>query len=211
MQDTNPIFDEHYKDYCSRLASVNIEDVSERLGLVRNSKGQLLLPFFTERFLVSSEQGIKLLNGEQPGYQQLVIMARYLLNCPAQHHENNNWVAFKDFKKVSHFTNVNFFRSDTETAIAKDFSGHITELEKAGLALGGTPASEEYPYDLAMQFVALPRISLLLLFNDAEEDFPATCTVLFPQHAEWYLDPESLAVTSAYMARRLRNSSRLEQ
>jgi hypothetical protein len=51
---------------------------------------------------------------------------------------------------------------------------------------------------------ALPRISLLLLFNDGEEEFPAKCSVLFQRHAEYYLDPESLAMTSACLARELK-------
>ena len=30
----------------------------------------------------------------------------------------------------------------------------------------------ELPYDLAIQFKALPKIPLLLLFNDADDEFP---------------------------------------
>ena len=52
-----------------------------------------------------------------------------------------------------------------------------------------------------MKFQALPRIVLLLLFNDGDEEFPAKCTVLFERHAEHYRDPESLAMTSTWLAR----------
>jgi len=204
MNNLNPKFDEHYQEYRSRLASVDIEDVSERLGLLSETGGHFILPFFTDNFLVSHKHGIECLNGEKPSYLQFVIMARYLLNCPEQQHEDNRWVSFKDFRMVSHFTNVNYFNSDTEAAIAKFFSGHTEELQQIGLELGGTPVSGDFPYDLALQFTALPRISLLLLFNDRDEDFPAASTVLFPQHAEQYLDPEALAITSAHLARRLR-------
>ena len=54
-----------------------------------------------------------------------------------------------------------------------------------------------------MQFQALPRIALLLSFNDGDEDFPPYSTVLFWRQAEYYLDPESLAMTSALLARQL--------
>jgi len=54
-----------------------------------------------------------------------------------------------------------------------------------------------------MQLDALPRISLLLLYNDCDEEFPAQCTVLFQKHAEFYLDPESLVMTSAGLAKQL--------
>ena len=54
-----------------------------------------------------------------------------------------------------------------------------------------------------MEIDALPRLSLLLLFNDADEEFAANGTVLFQKHAEHYLDPESLAMTSAFLVRLL--------
>ena len=69
--------------------------------------------------------------------------------------------------------------------------------------MGGVENHEMAGYDLAMQFQALPMISLLLLFNDGDADFPAYTTVLFQRQAEFYLDPESLAMTSAVLARRL--------
>lgn len=204
MNEINPIYDGHYQDYQTRLAAVDIETISDRLGLLPLSEGQFILPFLEEKFLISRDEGIKCRDGSKPSYLQFVVMARYLLNCPDQRYEDNRWVSFKDFKMVSHFTNVNYFNSDTESALAKSFAGQTGKLEEAGRTLGATPVQEEYPYDISLQFTALPRISLLLLFNDADDDFPASCTVLFPQHAERYLDPEALAVTSAYLARRLR-------
>jgi hypothetical protein len=62
----------------------------------------------------------------------------------------------------------------------------------------------EMPYDLSVQFQALPRISLLLLFNDGDGESPARCTVLFQKHTECFMDPESLAMSGASLARRLR-------
>jgi len=41
------------------------------------------------------------------------------------------------------------------------------------------------------------------MYNDRDEEFPAQCNVLSQKHAEFYLDPESLAMTGATLARRL--------
>jgi hypothetical protein len=133
-------------------------------------------------------------------------MIKYLLLCPDQAYSDPEWVAFRDFKRTSHFTNVNFFSSDTERAIEKHFSGRLEELAKAGCLLGGVEHETDMTYDLSMHFQALPRISLLLLFNDGDDEFPAKCTVLFQRHAELYLDPESLAMTGAVLARSLRDA-----
>ena len=41
---------------------------------------------------------------------------------------------------------------------------------------------------------------LLLLFNDADEDFPPACSVLFERRAEHYLDKECLAMLGMMLA-----------
>jgi hypothetical protein len=111
------------------------------------------------------------------------------------------------FKKESPFTNVNYFVSDTEKAIVRDFAGGIDSLFDAGAKLGGVREDGLLAYDLVMRFTALPRIDLLLLFNEGDEDFPDYGTVLFQRQAEHYLDPESLAMTSAALTRRLKQAA----
>ena len=54
--------------------------------------------------------------------------------------------------------------------------------------------ADQYSYDLAMQFDALPKVSVLLLFNDKDAEFPAQSSVLFEKRAEKYLDMECLAM-----------------
>jgi hypothetical protein len=92
--------------------------------------------------------------------------------------------------------------------LVKHFSGRLEALFNISEKLGGVPHEVETPYDLSMQFNVLPRISLLLLFNDSDEDFSAHCTVLFQKHAELYLDPESLAMSSAALASTLIKTDR---
>ena len=60
-----------------------------------------------------------------------------------------------------------------------NFSGKRDELVKACEKYHGYPGKKPFSYDVVMQFDALPRISLLLLFNDKDEEFPAECSVLF--------------------------------
>ena len=135
-------------------------------------------------------------SGAAPSYGACVILARYILGCPARIHRDENWCAFRDFKKASPFTNVNYFASDTERSVVTAFAGGIDPLFKAGAKLGGVREDGVFSYDLVMRFTALPRIGLPL-FNDGDEDFPAFGTALFQKQAEHYLDPESLAMASA--------------
>lgn len=206
MADPSDAFERNYHQYCTQLSEINFESISDTLGLVADAD-KTLLPFFNKRYRVSNN-GIVDEADKRPDYMAYVIIAKYILLCPDQPHLDAGWVSFKDFKRVSHFTNVNFFTSDVERAVEKHFTGRLADLSEAGKKLGGIPHEMDISYDLSMRFTALPRISLLMLFNDGDDEFPAKCTVLFQEQAEFYLDPESLAMSGAFLARSLINGTR---
>lgn len=195
------IFEKYYHDYCRQIAAVDFSSIKDKLG-VEYDDHQILIRFLNREYRVSGS-GIEDASGNRPDYGVCVILSKYILLCPDQLHHDAQWVSFKDFKKDAQFTNVNFFVSDTEQVLLKHFSGKLDQLLQAGKGLGGTPYEGDMPYDLSMQFNVLPRISLLLLFNDSDQEFPAQSTVLFQKHAEFYLDPESLIMTSAALAKSL--------
>ncbi|MEJ2657853.1 MAG: DUF3786 domain-containing protein [Desulfobacterales bacterium] len=205
MVQASDVFEKNYQQYCAQMAKIDFESIKDKLGIIHDGD-RMFIPFFNNRYLVSNN-GVFDESGNRPDYVISVILSKYILLCPDQSHHENEWVSFKDFKMVSHFTNVNYFSSDTERAIERHFSGKLDELKKACEELDGSHHEMEISYDLSMQFSALPRISLLLLFNDGDEEFPAKCTVLFQKHAEYYLDPESLAMTSACLARELKRKA----
>lgn len=204
MGETSTVFEKNVQAYRAQLAEIDFASIETRLGLGKDG-GRMFVAFFNRRYFVSNE-GIVDDSGNRPDYMTFVILAKYILLCPDRSHDDTEWVSFKDFKRASHFTNVNIFASDTERAVEQHFSGRLNALAGACEALGGSHGQLELAYDLSMQFAALPRISLLLLFNDGDEEFPAKCTVLFQKHAEYYLDPESLAMTGACLAKKLKRS-----
>jgi hypothetical protein len=59
-----------------------------------------------------------------------------------------------------------------------------------------------------MQFFALPKVPVLMLFNDADEEFAARCAVLFERRAEKYLDMECLAMVGMLLFERLKMAAR---
>lgn len=198
------IFEKHYADYCARISKIDLRPLAHVLGAEYDGE-RMMIPFFNQTYRVSSGE-ITDESGNRPDYIICVILAKYILLCPECLHHDIQWVSFKDFKKTSHFTNVNFFKSDTEQAISKHFTGRYDELARAGGALGGMDYPMTMSYDLSMQFKVLPRISLLLVFNDGDDEFSPQCKVLFQKHAEFYLDPESLAMTGALLAGNLKKA-----
>lgn len=204
MEQRAEVFEKHYQDYCERIAGVDLAGAADVLGASMDA-GRLRIPFFGREYFVSKD-GIFDEAGDRPGYTACVILAKYVLLCPDRVVDDPQWVSFKDFKKDSHFTNVNFFNSDTLRAVSSHFAGRGDLLKSACKKAGGFSPETGLSYDLIFQFEALPRVALLLLFNDGDEDFPAECNVLFPAHAQEYLDPESLAMTGALLAGRVKNA-----
>jgi hypothetical protein len=98
----------------------------------------------------------------------------------------------------------NYFASDVERAIASHFSGRIEALKTVCQGIGGYRPDLPVAYDLAMQFDALPKHSVILLVNDADDEFPAQCTVLFPAHFDTCLDAECIAMVGAQLFSRLK-------
>ncbi len=116
-------------------------------------------------------------------------------------------MAFKDFKDAAPL--VHAFSNTVTRPIAESFSGRVSELEAAGKRMGGYTPIEEFPYDLCIQFDALPKVPLLLLFNDQDEKFPAQCGVLFEKRTEKFLDMECLAMVGVLFFEYLKKESRL--
>ena len=196
------IFETHYKEYCRQIAELDISSKKDTLGIeVKDQKA--VIPFLGDEYIVSGE-GISDNSGNRPDYMVCVILSKYLLLCPSTPVVNEEWAALKDFHRMSQFTNLNVFISDAERPIIDKFSGRIDALRDASQRLGGRPCELGASYDLAMQFKALPKIDILLLFNDVEDEFPATCSILFQRQAEDYLDPESLIMVGIAFTNRLK-------
>ena len=139
-----------------------------------------------------SSAGITGPSGKTPVYDICVILSKYLLLCPDTPPQEDRLVSFRNFKNTGPLTN--YFNNDVEHSIAAYFKGNLDGLKKAGKIISGYRPNLDLNYDLAMQFGALPKIPVILLFNDADEEFSEKCSVLFEQRAEKYLDAECLAM-----------------
>ena len=196
------IFETHYEDYCRQISELDFLSRKETLD-IKLSGNNAIIPFFAETYIVS-KTGVADEFGNRPDYGICVILFKYLLQCSGAPAANKEWSTLKDFHKSSQFTNLNVFSSDAERPIIKIFSGRIGALLNASQKLGGKPADFSSFYDFAMEFIALPKIKILLLFNDSDGEFPASCSILFQRQAEEYLDPESLIMVGIAFTNRLK-------
>ncbi len=193
MEKRGPIFERIYKDYMRQIRSISFDRIADQLNL-EIKDGALEIPFFHKRYLVGKDE-ITEVNGTRPIYAECVVLAKYIILCPQEPPPPfREWWTFKDFKDAAPFAGA--FNSNVEKAIARNFSSRAEELKRACKALGAEqPQDISLSYEIVMKFKALPTVDVLLVFNDADEEFPAEARVLFPDNADSYLDMECLAIS----------------
>ena len=200
MNEKSSVFEETYTNYLSRIAELDFARIAGRLGAEMDGE-ELVIPFFAKPHRVS-RRGLSDPAGSRPDFSVSVVLFKYLLLCPDHDPTETDWVSFKDFKDAAPFAGS--FVNYTEIPLADHFAGNLARLKAAAHALYGQPPAAEFPYDLSLQFPALPKVPLLILFNDADEEFGARCAVLYEKRAETYLDTECLAMVGMQLFERLR-------
>jgi len=198
------VYEQTYKDYLNRIAGLDFNFIADTLG-VKVDGDDVIILFFGKPYQVSA-QGITDSSGQKPHLAICVILCKYLLMCPMIEPLGGNWMAFKDFKDAAPL--VHAFSNTVTRPIAETFSSRVSELEAAGQKMGGYTPNEEFPYDLCIQFDALSKVPLLLLFNDQDEEFPAQCGLLFEKRTEKFLDMECLAMVGVLFFEYLKKESR---
>jgi hypothetical protein len=202
MTQRAPVFDQIIADYLQQVAALDDSTPAcSTLGIERTENG-FTVPLFNQRITVIPD-GIFDENNEPPSHSASVLACKYLLLCPDTPQTDRTLVTYKDFKDAAPY--VGGFKNTVEIPIARAFSGRLDRLESACLALGGQPFDTDVSCQLAYEFQALPRVPVVLIFHDADDDFPAQCTFLFRKNAAGYLDMECLAMIGGILAHRLQD------
>ena len=203
MSSDRSVFERTYEHYLERIGKIDFKAVERVLG-VDAGEDTIEIPLFGTPYRISA-QGISDPTEGRPSLDVCVALSRYLLMCPAEIPVGDHWVSYRDFKDTGPLTV--YFENDVERAVVRHFEGKIDALEASCKAAGGRPPGINLDYDASFRFDALPRVPLLLLFNDRDEEFPPKCSVLFKANAEKFLDGESLAILGRILFTRLRDAS----
>jgi hypothetical protein len=126
----------------------------------------------------------------------LFIYATRASGAPA----SGNWVAYRELPNT--VSKSRTFEA-TEARLAAVFDGRRGDLEVAAKRLAGR-AVDFGSADRAFVFTALPRVPLLLLFWDGDEEFPARISLLLDRNVLDYLDQEAIVFLIEAFASRIR-------
>lgn len=193
------VYDQTYRHYLEKLKTMRFDGKEAGLGITLEGD-TVVVPYFGQTLRYTAE-GLTNEAGKRPDFADCVVVCRYLIMCPQVEPKQKEWTAYRDFSDAGPLT---VFWADTvEGPLARAFSRAVGNLEKACDALGGAIPDMAIACDLCRQFTPLPRMPLLLVFNDADDDFPASASLLFEKRASTYLDAESQAILGHALTERL--------
>lgn len=204
LPENSPIFEKIYSDYLEQISGINLKSVAGKLGIDIHGD-EAVVPLFGKPYRVSGK-GVFDPADIRPSHAACVVLFKYLLLCPEEEPCGRDLMAFRDFKDAAPF--VEGFANTSEHVIEKKFTGKLPGLEKACLVSGGKAFDSDYSYDLSMRFNPLPKVPVVMLFNDEYEMFRSRCIILFERCAEKYLDMECLAMIGMQLAGQLIKNSK---
>ena len=205
MTKPNPVFEKNYGDYLQQLDSTHMSRWEAVLDITVDEKRRTAqIPFFQTLYRVSPF-GVVDERGKRPDYGTCVILLKYLLMCPLWVPGDKDWILYRDFADSGQTQDVGLADYAAAT-IAKRYAGDLERLKAVVNALGGRAPETDYPYDFAVVLPALPRIPILFLFNDAEEQFPARASILYQRRAAHFLDAECRVMIDWYLLEHLKRT-----
>ncbi len=193
------IFEETARQCLKQLEDIDFLKNSEILGTEVNGSS-LVIPLYGQFYSVSMG-GVKSHDGKSANPAVSVLLLKYVLLCPEKIPLEGEWVTYREFEEAGILSG--HFTENTNKIIETSFSGKADLLHHRATHLGGIPLHDRSSFDVAIEFEALPRIPVLLRFNDLDGLFPAQCSMLFRKSADRFLDLKSLEVVGTLLAGKL--------
>lgn len=116
---------------------------------------------------------------------------------------SGRWISFADLPDGRFYNQA--FQGYTGRELAKTIQSDAGGLALAARLSGGE-RDLDAPGDLAFRFQALPQVPLLLVYWQGDEDFPASCQVLFDASVSHYLPTDACAILGSNLTSRLKKN-----
>ena len=200
MPKPNAVFKQTYQNYITQIQTLDLNPLSIKLGLVWH-QNNFMISFLNKNYIISENGFFNHLNESAP-YELCIVLCKYILLCPEEESQKKDWVTFRDFKDSGPLTV--YFSNEVEQKISRSFAGKMEELITACRTIERYPADIAEGYDISMRFDVLPKIPVVLLFNDRDPEFEAVAKLLFEKRAAHYLDAECLAILGNILCQMLK-------
>jgi hypothetical protein len=193
------VFEQTYQNYLTELSKIDYLARAPLLGL-ETVDDKLIIPLYDQLYHLSPA-AVSSPATAQVSPAVRVILCRYVLSCPTILPAiSKRYMTYREFRDAGPL--VSYFTSNTNKTIESHFSRKPELLQQRCIDLGGVAEKNE-TCDFSFTFHALPRIPVILNFNDADDMFDASCSILYHESAQYFLDMECLAMTGTLLAGKL--------
>lgn len=199
-------FTQRLNELRAALADKSPATVARAIGALYTEKetlaaasGQITLSLWKQPIRIAWPEWVAYPQGEErplSDFDQALLL--YHLNLADGAPLTGEWIAFSDLPDGRFYNQA--FQGYTGKELARAFRDDRAAFERAAQALGGQP----HPLgEAAFIFRALPRVPLLVVYWQGDEDLPSTCQVLFDAAASHYLPTDAYAILGSILTRRL--------
>jgi hypothetical protein len=111
---------------------------------------------------------------------------------------SDQWISFSDLQDGRFYSQA--FQGYTGHMLARIFKDNIMDFEQAALAIGGIP----HPIgDVGYIIRLFPKVHLLALAWQGDEDFPSNYQILFNASVNHYLPTDACAIAGSMLTRKI--------
>lgn len=130
------------------------------------------------------------------------LMCYYLLTADGSPFENR-WISFAELPNGKFYQKA--FQGYSGDEISNYFGNDVNKFININYGLNGNPLTFG---DAGFSYMAFPRVPLAVVYHLGDEDFPATCKILFDASAYHYLPTDAFAILGSMLAHRILNKAK---
>lgn len=162
-------------------------------------QGEFRLPFWGREVVLTWPDfvGRDAQSGEVLPVFSMAVLAYYFLLADGSP-LTGKWISFTELPDGQFYTQA--FQGYTGQELVKTFGNDMDAFTRAAKQLGGQP---EPLGDAAFSFRVLPKVSLLVVGWEGDEDFPPSYRVLFDTAVSHHLSTDACAILGSTLTRRL--------
>jgi len=164
-----------------------------------SGRSEFCLPLFGKSVSISYPDLVA--SDDQTGVSMPVAMQAlllYYLNTSDGAPLEGRWVAFADLPDGRFYNQA--FQGYTGQELARHFGNDLGTFERAARKLDGMKLGYG---DAAFAFHILPRVMLAVVYHLGDEDFSASCQILFDASTSHYLPTDVCAILGSMLTRKL--------
>lgn len=192
------VFRQTYENYLKKISELDLERLSPIIGAKKRDEG-VVIPYLNREYTVSPD-GVTYDGGKTAVFAVSVVLLKYVLMAPGiRPIPKGDWMNFRDFPDAGPL--ITYFGSNAIQVLEREFEGRVSTLRQRCFAFGAKNSSFAATFDLSVTIPVLPNVTVILNFNDRDDEFPSVANILFDRTAALCLDMESVAIVGATLAK----------